>query len=51
MFLEMFLFTKNNHRFLVCYLNLWIGVNRRVVAPPFACSHLWCICAAISVGS
>ena len=51
MFLELFLFAKKKHRFSVCYLNLWIGVNTRVVAAPFARSHLWCICAAIGVGS
>ena len=33
-------------------LNLWIGVNARiVVVAPFARRHLWCICAAVGVGS
>ena len=39
------------HRFSVCDSNIWIGVNPRVVVAPFARRHLWCICAAISVGS
>ena len=38
-------------RFSVSDLNRWIGVNARVVVAPFARSHLWCICAAVSVGS
>ena len=40
-----------NHRFSVCDSNIWIGVDPRVVVAPFARRHLWCICAAISVGS
>ena len=43
--------SKKNHRFSVCDSNIWIGVNPRVVVAPFARRHLWCICAAISVGS
>ena len=39
------------HRFSVCDSNICIGVNPRVVVAPFARRHLWCICAAISVGS
>ena len=39
------------HRFSVYDLNLWIGVNARVVVAPFARSHLWCFCAAVSVRS
>ena len=35
-------------RFEYC---IWIGVNPRVVVAPFARRHLWCICAAVSVGS
>ena len=35
----------------MCDSNIWIGVNPRVVVAPFARRHLWCICAAISVGS
>ena len=35
----------------MCDLNLWIGVNARVIVAPFARRHLWCICAAVSVGS
>ena len=43
--------TQKIHRFLVCDSNIWIGVNPRVVVAPFARRHLWCICAAVSVGS
>ena len=33
-------------------LDPWIGVNaRRVVVAPFARRRLWCICAAVTVGS
>ena len=33
-------------------LNLWIGVNARVVVvAPFARRHLWGICAAVNIGS
>ena len=32
-------------------LEYWIGVNPRVVVAPFARRHLWCIWAAVSVGS
>ena len=39
------------HRFSVCDSNISIGVNPRVVVAPFARRHLWCICAAVSVGS
>ena len=42
---------EKNHRFSVCDSNIWIGVNPRVVVAPFARRHLWCICAAVSVGS
>ena len=44
-------YNAKTHRFSVCDLNFWIGVNARVVVAPFARSHLWCICAAVSVGS
>ena len=39
------------HRFSVCDSNSWRGVNPRVVVAPFARRRLWCICAAVSVGS
>ena len=42
---------KQNHRFSVYDSNIWIGVNPRVVVAPFARRHLWCIFAAVSVGS
>ena len=35
----------------MCDLNLWIGANARVGVAPSARRHLWCICAAVSVGS
>ena len=35
----------------MCDLNLWIGVNARVLVTPFARRHLSCICAAVSFGS
>ena len=35
----------------MCDLNLWIGVNARVVVARFARRHLWGICAAVNVGS
>ena len=46
-----FVSARKNHRFSVCDSNIWIGVNPKVVVTPFARRHLWCICAAISVGS
>ena len=42
---------KKNHRFSMCGLNFWIGVNARVVVALFARRHLWGICEAVSVGS
>ena len=42
---------KQNHRFSVYDSNIWTGVNPRVVVAPFARRHLWCIFAAVSVGS
>ena len=44
-------FDQQIHRFSVCDSNSWIGVNPRVVVAPFARRHLWCVCAAVSVGS
>ena len=35
----------------MCDLNPRIGVNARVVVTPFTRRPLWCICAAVSVGS
>ena len=35
----------------MCDLNLWIGVNAKVVEAPFARRHLWCTYAAVSVGA
>ena len=49
--INLFYYVLKIHRFSVCDLNLWIGVNARVVVAPFARRHLWCICAAASVGS
>ena len=43
--------TQNIHRFSVCDLNLWIGVNASVVVARFTRRHLWGICAAVSLGS
>ena len=42
---------KNNHRFSVCDLNVWIGVNAREVVARFARRHLWGLCTAVSVRS
>ena len=42
---------RKNPRFLVCDLNLSIGINARVVVARFARRHLWGIWAAVSVGS